>query len=137
MFSCNFVSVHIHSLHCIFLGDLTSLKYCAEKGVKLNERANHDLSVLIIAASKGHLDCVKFLFSLGVDCDGNNKSEKSALDWARQNGHTEIVKWLKVIKFLFICFFVFLFFLFSSFILRRFCLKQQNSIEKNFKKSKF
>lgn len=40
-------------------------------------------------------DTVKFLIEKGADVDAKNKKGKTALDWAKENKHSEIIKLLK------------------------------------------
>ncbi len=41
------------------------------------------------AAANGHLECIQFLHSIGKDCTEN------VIDLAMENGHLDIVKWLR------------------------------------------
>ena len=52
-------------------------------------------SVIHYAAMMGDLNRVKLLVERGADVNAKDEEGKTPLDFAQENGHQEIVKWLK------------------------------------------
>ena len=60
----------------------------------MNRRDDEGNTVLIEAASCGHLEIVKYLIEKGADINAKNRNGNTALVEATSKGHLEIVKLL-------------------------------------------
>ena len=72
-------------------GGLDVVKYLVEKGADVNTGMSDKLSPVACAAGLGHLDTVKYLVEKGADVN----ADVWALIYAYNNGHTEVVNYLK------------------------------------------
>jgi len=64
-------------------------------GADINAKdTNYEENALIIASQFGYIKIVKLLLKTGIDVNIQNKEKKTALIFARENNHTEIVKML-------------------------------------------
>ncbi len=62
----------------------------------VNQRNNpYDDFALLIASKNGHSKVVQYLLSKGANKDLENNVCWSALDWAREEGHSDIVRLLE------------------------------------------
>ena len=52
-------------------------------------------TALIIAGQRGLLEVCQWLISKGADIHAKDDFNKTALDWARANGHTKVVEFLE------------------------------------------
>ncbi|MBO7454734.1 MAG: ankyrin repeat domain-containing protein [Alphaproteobacteria bacterium] len=97
-------------------GNVNLVNLLIEKGADVNARDNDDKTALMFAASSGKEDIVRSLLEKkkkksvikkmaskitrkkeeGVDIDAKDKDGKTALDYAKEAGHTEVVEMLKV-----------------------------------------
>lgn len=73
--------------------DLDKVKSFIEAGMDVNTIWTYGYSALILAASYGHLDMVKYLVSVGADLN-IYKDDDNALAYARENDHQEVVDYL-------------------------------------------
>lgn len=64
------------------------------KGAEVNEKIN-DVTALIWAAKKNYPEIVKMLIDSGADNNITDKNGKTALMYAEENGHQEIINLLK------------------------------------------
>ena len=53
------------------------------------------MTSLIIAAQKGLLQVCQWLVSEGADLHAKDDFNQTALDWAKANGHTNVVEYLE------------------------------------------
>ena len=72
-------------------GGLDVVKYLVENGADVNTGMSDELSPLACAAGTGHLDIVKYLVEKGADVN----ADVLALFYAFNNGHAEVVNYLK------------------------------------------
>lgn len=61
-----------------------------ESGAKVDARDGRGQTPLICAAARGAADAVRSLLSAGARTDTVDDEGRTALDWARQNGHQEV-----------------------------------------------
>ncbi len=76
-------------------GHMETVKALIDKGADVANAADEDgLTVLVVAAQKGHTDIVRMLLATpGINIDAtNNIHGSTALMFAAQNGHTETVQ---------------------------------------------
>ncbi len=67
-----------------------------EHGADVNLKANDGCTALMLAASSGESDLARALLSKGADVTAKfRESGKTALDLAKERGHTEIVELLQ------------------------------------------
>ena len=74
-------------------GDTEKVKILLEKGVDV-ESVFDDFTILLRAAFEGHADIVELILDKGADIDANDSEGYTALIWAVDFKHTEIVKLL-------------------------------------------
>ena len=72
-------------------GSLDVVEYLVEKGADVNIGISDRLAPVACAAAQGHLDTVKYLVGKGADVN----ADVWALIYAYNNGHTEVVNYLK------------------------------------------
>ena len=60
----------------------------------LNAKYNENKTALILAASNGHYEIVKFLIDKEAELNAKDQHDSTALIYASRNGHFEIVKYL-------------------------------------------
>ena len=72
-------------------GSLDVLKFLVEKGADINANG----SVLAWAVYSKNLDMIEYLVEQGADISANNYQ---VLEWAKQNKHTKVLKYLKSVK---------------------------------------
>ncbi|MBO7642238.1 MAG: ankyrin repeat domain-containing protein [Alphaproteobacteria bacterium] len=97
-------------------GNVNLVNLLIEKGADVNARDNNDKTALMFAASSGKEDIVRSLLEKkkkksaikkmvskitrkkeeGIDINAKDKDGKTALDYAKEAGHTEVVEMLKV-----------------------------------------
>lgn len=75
-------------------GDVDQLDRLVHAGSDVNSRDRHGQTGLMVAATRGHSDAVRFLIDHGAELDHTAKYHLSALILAVLNGHTEIVRML-------------------------------------------
>ncbi|KOO33211.1 hypothetical protein Ctob_016545, partial [Chrysochromulina tobinii] len=63
----------------------------AAEAIEVNAKSNNDTTALHGAAAWGHLAIAKRLLEGGADPTLRDKDGKTALDWARQYGKSEVV----------------------------------------------
>jgi len=76
-------------------GDLSELQRLRENGANL-ECGDYDCrTALHLAASEGHLDCVKWLLTQGVDLERKDGLGGTPLDDAEREGHQQVAQYLR------------------------------------------
>src|SRR5204862_7282883 len=76
-------------------GDTARIQTALDKGADVNAKARYDMTALIFAADKGHLDAVKLLVAKGADVNAVDRFYRGhALDMAVQNGHADVAIFL-------------------------------------------
>lgn len=76
----------------IYLGDLDSTKLWLDAGARPDAKAED--TALITAVRGGHANVVKFLLARGMNAATRNSAGKSALDYARASGRTDLAEML-------------------------------------------
>ena len=76
-------------------GKLEKLKACLDFGISPNTTDENKASLLMWAAARGHFPVVEELISRGADTNFVGQEHSTALDQAQQQGHTQIVEFLK------------------------------------------
>jgi hypothetical protein len=72
-------------------GDVARLAALLDNGADVNAKARYNVTALIFAADKGHLDAVKLLVTRGADVNVEDSFYRArAIDMALQNGHTAV-----------------------------------------------
>ena len=61
-----------------------------DRGANVNSKMERGQTALMVAAYYGHVDTVRLLLSRGADINAQFDGD-TALSWAKQKGHTEIV----------------------------------------------
>lgn len=64
----------------------------ATKSVKLNEMSNLNATPLLLAARQGHLGVARLLLDAGAKVKMSDRTERTALSWAAENGHAAVVR---------------------------------------------
>lgn len=72
------------------------MEYLLSKGFDVNTRNAADTTPLIGAAQGGALEICRWLLEHGADKNAHDKSNKTALDYARMNKHTHVVELLEI-----------------------------------------
>ncbi|OEY86820.1 hypothetical protein BIY23_02200 [Wolbachia pipientis] len=73
-----------------------TVKFLLEKGLSINPKKRDDaFTPLFIAAGIGHQNITRLLLDSGADPEIRNKDGKTALDLAKEAGHTEIIDMLE------------------------------------------
>ncbi|MDH3492282.1 MAG: ankyrin repeat domain-containing protein [Acidobacteriota bacterium] len=81
--------------------DVETVRLLIEKGADVNKVENNGASPLIYAAQNSGIDVetrkaiIRLLLKNGADKSLKDKTGKTALDWAKETGHTEMVEILK------------------------------------------
>mgnify|MGYP001335393002 FL=1 len=76
-------------------GHLEVVKYLVGQGVSPKESlGGGNASPLALAAGFGHLDIVKFLVASGANVNMRLPDGSSAVTWAKDSDHADVVKWL-------------------------------------------
>ena len=76
-------------------GDRSRVAQLLDAGVDVNAKARYDMTALMFAADKGHLDVVRLLVERGADVNTADTFYKSrAIDSALNNGHRHVAKFL-------------------------------------------
>ena len=71
------------------------VKQLIEKGANVDARSDYNLTPLIEAAHRGHLEVVRFLLQSGADKTPKNHRGKTAVQIAEAKGQQEVVRILK------------------------------------------
>lgn len=74
-----------------YKGDLNMLNVLLSKGAKLDECNEDGVSALMYASQLNHKDIVKRLVEQGANKALRSKAGYTALDYAKKNGHAELV----------------------------------------------
>lgn len=74
---------------------VTAIKWWVAHGSDLEQRDSHSNTPLISAAKGGRVAATQELLGLGADVHAKDKRGKTAFDWAKENGHAEIVELLQ------------------------------------------
>ena len=76
-----------------FLGNKEIVKCLLDNGADVNiKETTNGHTPLLQAATQGHTDIVKLLLEHGADAHPVNARGKSALDYARDAGHTQMAE---------------------------------------------
>lgn len=76
-------------------GDRARVVQLLDAGVDVNARARYDMTALIFAADKGHLDVVRLLIERGADVNAQDTFYKiRAVDSAANNNHLDVAQYL-------------------------------------------
>jgi hypothetical protein len=76
-------------------GNLTQVKALLDKGADVNSKSSYGQTALFFACDRGHLDIAKLLIERGADVNVEDTFyHASALTWAMQNKHPEVLKLL-------------------------------------------
>jgi hypothetical protein len=76
-------------------GDTAKIQAALDKGAVVDAKSRYDMTALIFAADKGHLDAVKLLVARGADVNARDTFYRNrALDMALTNGHVDVVVFL-------------------------------------------
>jgi ankyrin repeat protein len=79
-----------------YKGHLEIVEFLVNRGADINIRRNNDTTPLYIAAYKGYFKIVQFLVDRGaITTFINNTNGKTALDIAREQNHTDIIRLLE------------------------------------------
>jgi cytohesin len=78
-----------------FGNQISSLDVLLAAGGRLEDCDNEGTSPLILAARAGKAEAVDWLLDHGADIHAQDKRGKTALDWAKANGHQQIAKSLQ------------------------------------------
>ena len=77
-------------------GHLNIVQFLVDKGADINIKSNQGFAPLYVAAHNGHLNIVQFLVDRGaITTFINNTNGKTALDIAREQNHTDIIRLLE------------------------------------------
>ncbi len=77
-------------------GHTDTMRTLLEAGAEVGEKHSFTgASALDYAALAGHTEAVVALLEAGVDVDAKDQGGRTALMWAKRNGHTEIAELLK------------------------------------------
>lgn len=72
------------------VGDVTALKSCLSRGVKVNIEDQNGWTPLHRAAFKGRVECVRLLLSHGADFDSVDSAGYTPLQYAIEVGHVQV-----------------------------------------------
>lgn len=76
-------------------GDATAVTALLDKGADVNAKFRYGTTALFKAAERGHAEVVKVLLARGADVTVQDTFyHESAMGWALQNNHTEVVRLL-------------------------------------------
>ena len=75
-------------------GKINVIEYLVEKGMDINSKAHGGVTPIFQAGWGRHLECMKRMKSLGAKLDVTAQNGKTPLDWAVEDGFTEIVEWI-------------------------------------------
>lgn len=73
---------------------ITILEELLKCGISINQVEGNGYSALIKASIKGHKNIVEWLLQKGADKSLRSFDSKTALDYARENKHKEIIQLL-------------------------------------------
>jgi hypothetical protein len=77
------------------VGDATTVKALLDKGADVNAKFRYGTTALFKAAERGHAEVVKVLLERGADVSvADTFYHQTAIDWALQNNHIEVVRLL-------------------------------------------
>jgi ankyrin repeat protein len=76
------------------IGSTADIGSLLDRGASLDARDKHGLTPLHLAASNGHLEAVRILWSKGIDLDLEDKHNRTPLHLAATQGHLDIVNFL-------------------------------------------
>lgn len=71
---------------------IQSLEFLIEAGGNLEAQDNEGTTPLILAARAGKVEAATWLLDHGADILAEDNDGKSAEDWARENGHRQVVE---------------------------------------------
>jgi ankyrin repeat protein len=86
--------VNRNLMTAIETGKVAFVQKMLDKGADVNAKSNTDLTVLMLAAGKGHKDVVDFLLKKGADINATDNRGKTALMYAVIESNTAIVQTL-------------------------------------------
>jgi hypothetical protein len=76
-------------------GDRARVAQLLDAGVDVNAKARYDVTALVFAADKGHMDVVRLLVERGADVNVQDTFYKSrAIDMALANDHFDVARYL-------------------------------------------
>ena len=78
-----------------FRNQLKSLEFLLAAGANLEDRDNEGTTPLILAARAGKEEAIEWLLDHGADLLAKDNREKTAEDWAKENGHPKIAELLQ------------------------------------------
>ena len=76
------------------IGSTADIGSLLDRGASLDASDKHGLTPLHLAASNGHLEAVRLLWSKGMDLDLEDKHNRTPLHLAATQGHLDIVNFL-------------------------------------------